>query len=282
MTTRRFPTLDASAMTETRDALHAYSKILGSWLKACRPQRKHWWHASLRPSLNGLTTGVVRAAADFEIELDLRNSHLHIRTATGESRSEALVGQPAGQLAGVVLDFLAASGVDAIAAAKVQHGFEHGEAFGAYSPEQANRVAHVFADVAATMRQFRAEIREECSPVQLWPHHFDLSMLWLPGDKLPDQDPADEESADKQLNYGFTLGDADISEAYFYVTAYPPFTPPPDPWLPVGTTWRTEPFTGAVLTYRTLADMSNPGDYLLDLYRALLSTGRQHMLGQAA
>ena len=39
--------------------------------------------------------------------------------------------------------------------------------------------------------------------------------------KIPGQDPADEESSDKQMNFGFTFGDEGIPEPYFYITAYP-------------------------------------------------------------
>ena len=61
MISRHFPALDVDAIEDTRDALHAYSRVLGDCLKASRSKRKHWWHASLRPSLTGLTTGVVHA-----------------------------------------------------------------------------------------------------------------------------------------------------------------------------------------------------------------------------
>ena len=43
-------------------------------------------------------------------------------------------------------------------------------------------------------------------------HCFDLSMIWLPGETIPGQDPDDEENADKQMNSGFTLSDAGITE----------------------------------------------------------------------
>ena len=71
-TQRWFLPIEFGPMAGTRDALHAYAGILGDWLKSCRPRRKHWWHASLRPSLAGLSTGVVHAGTEFELELDLR------------------------------------------------------------------------------------------------------------------------------------------------------------------------------------------------------------------
>ena len=282
MATKHFPPLDEPGFVATRDALHSYARILGAWLKSCRSKRKHWWHASLRPSLNGLTTGVVNGEIDLEIELDLRNSRLLIKTATGDSHREPLTGQPVGELADIVSGFLLAHGISDAGGAHLNSEAERSNRFDAYSPKQADRIAHVLADVTATLKQFRAGVREECSPAQLWPHHFDLSMLWLPGETIAGQDPADEESADKQMNFGFAFGDDSIAEPYFYVTAYPLPDALPKLELPVGSTWRSEPFGAAILLYRTLAEMSNPSDYLLDLYTRLLSAGRAHMLETTA
>ena len=131
------------------------------------------------------------------------------------------------------------------------------------------------------MTEFRAGIREETSPIQLWPHHFDLSMLWLPGEKIPGQDPDDEEYADKQMNFGFTFGDAGIPEPYFYVSAYPQPDALPSIDLPVGTVWHTDGFNGAVLTYRNLLESRDPFGYLLDLWQRMLLAGREHMLTNA-
>ena len=127
------------------------------------------------------------------------------------------------------------------------------------------------------MAEFRAGIREETSPIQVWPHHFDLSMLWLPGEKIEGQDPDDEEYSDKQMNFGFTFGDEGIPEPYFYVTAYPLPDAFADMKLPAGTHWQTEGFNGAVLLYETLLQSSDPYGYLLSLWDGLLAKGRAEM-----
>lgn len=125
--------------------------------------------------------------------------------------------------------------------------------------------------------EFRADIREETSPIQLWPHHFDLSILWLPGGKIPGQDPDDEENSDQQMNFGFTFGDEGIPEPYFYVTAYPLPDSLPELELPADATWHTEGFSGAIVTYRTLIETTDPAARLLDLWRVLLSAGQKHL-----
>lgn len=196
MTTQSFPDLDPQSIAVTRDALHAYARVLGDWLSACRPRRKHWWHASLRASLNGITTGVIRAGIDFELELNLRENLLHGRTSMGEALSEELYGQPAAELAARIRDFLIADGIDNRFIPKGSQPSATG--FAGYSAEHAVKLSGAVNSITAAMESFRAGIREETSPIQLWPHHFDLSMLWLPGEKVPNEDPANEEYADKQ------------------------------------------------------------------------------------
>ena len=280
MTTLFFPDLDAQSIVVTRDALQAYARVLGAWLKTCRPKRKHWWHASLRPSLNGITTGVVHAGIDFELELNLKENLLHGRTSNGESLTEILNGQSAAELATSIHDFLIAAGIDnQFIPEQSQHSTSR---FTGYLAEHAVTLAGTLNSVATAMELFRAGIREETSPIQLWPHHFDLSMLWLPGEKIPGQDTANEEYSDKQMNFGFTFGDEGIPEPYFYVTAYPLPDALPKLPLPAGTIWQSEGFSGAVLTYQSLLKNSDPTNYLIDLWNSLLSAGRDHILEDPA
>ena len=276
MNTKHFPKLEPEEFAATRDALHAYARVLGDWTSTCRSKRKHWWHASLRPSLTGLSTGVIHAAISFELELNLRDNLLLGETSSGKKLQEQLRGQSPAEIAATIQEFLQAGGLDhEIPAERAAHSTD---GFAAYSAEQASELARVFNSVSAAMSAFRAGIREETSPIQLWPHHFDLSMLWLPGSKVAGQDPDNEEYADQQLNFGFTLGDEGIPEPYFYVTAYPLPEALPALSLPAGTTWRTNGFNGAVLPYQELARNADPTAYLLELWAVLLAAGHEHML----
>jgi len=274
MTPRRLPLLEPGAIMPTRNALHAYSRVLGDWLKSARPRRKHWWHASLRPSLRGLSTGVVRANVDFELELDFAASALHVRTERSDA-TVVLAGQSADDLASWLKNTLTGTGVDvALAPSDVQ---TDSDGHSGYSRQRAAELHAAFASIASAMEDLRSGIREETSPIQVWPHHFDLSMLWLPGSRIPGQDPADEEHSDKQMNFGFAFGDEGIPSPYFYVTAYPLPEPLPKTKLPTGTTWRSEGFSGAVLLYEDLVKASDPSAYLQDLWTRMLEAARAHM-----
>ena len=105
------PQLDDIDFGLTRDALHEYSRVMGDWLKSGRPKRKHWWHASLRPALAGLTSGVIHANLDFKLTLNLRQSQFCVQTSTGEEFTVFLQGQPASEIARLVNDFLLNSGL---------------------------------------------------------------------------------------------------------------------------------------------------------------------------
>ena len=274
MADQKFPALDPAALVSTRQALHAYARVVGTWPKAARKKRKHWWHASLRPSLYGLTTGVVYGDTDFDVELHLADSKLTVRTCTS-TFSERLTGQSSVQVAATIQRALLAAGVDE--ALVPDTDFATDDEYPGYSADQANLMHRAIGSVAAALEEFRAGIREEKSPIQVWPHHFDLSMIWLPGHKVPDQDPADEEYADKQMNFGFAFGDEGINEPYFYVTAYPLPDAMPSVELPAGTTWMSEGFSGAVLLYKDLAAMDDPAAYLQDLWSTLLDAGQTHL-----
>ncbi len=280
MTTQHFPSLDAYSIGETKNALQAYARVMGAWLKACRPNRKHWWHASLRPSLSGLTTGVIHGGVDIEMELNLRDGLLLVHTANGENLSIELLGQPATELAKAVEAFLIGAGIDNRC---IPQGVNHDtDTYVGYAAKDAYKLSRAINASSAAMSSFRASIGEETSPIQLWPHHFDLSMLWLPGEKIPGQDPDNEEYSDKQMNFGFAFGDETIPEPYFYVTAYPLPDTFPALALPSGSRWQTEGFSGVVVLYQSLLQQKDPKKYLIKLWTHLLSAGRSQMLNNGS
>jgi len=278
MNSLRYPKLEIDTFTETRNALHSYAKVLGNWLKLVRLKRKHWWHASLRPSITGLTSRSIRANLDFELQLNLQRSQLQIQTTASDPVFILLEGQSGNALIEEIGDHLASAGLDSQFILNQQEDEAFNKTFGGYQADQAATLHQTLASVTAAMEVLRGSIKEETSPIQLWPHHFDLSMIWLPGEKIPGQDPENEEYSDKQMNFGFTFGDGGIPEPYFYITAYPlPETMPATP-LPRGTVWQTEGFNGAVLLYRTLIEEEDPQAYLLDLWTTLLDAGHKLML----
>jgi len=281
MTKHAFPDLDAKEIVATRDAVHVYAQVIGDWRTSCLAHRKHWWQITVCPSVRGLTTGMIQAGIDFELELDLKADRLLGQVAGGGTLSEPLGGRSGRDLAGVVASFLIDQGIDPglIPKDKKRESFE--VTAEGYSVDTAESLGAALRSINSAMASFRAPIAEETSPIQIFPHHFDLAMLWLPGEKIPGQDPANEEMSDKQMNFGFAFGDAGIPEPYFYVTAYPLPDALPELDLPDGTVWQSDGFSGAVLLYRRLLEEKDPHHYLVSLWNDLLTAGRQKMLDTA-
>ncbi len=151
MSDEKFPALDPAKLDVTRRAIHAYSRVAGAWAKATRKKRKHWWHASLRPSLYGLTTGTIYGATDFEIELDLAASRICVRTCTS-AFTERLTGQSSAQVAAVIRNALLAAGVDKelMPSNDIADDDEHA----GYSADQANLMHRAIGSVAAALEEY--------------------------------------------------------------------------------------------------------------------------------
>jgi hypothetical protein len=132
--------------------------------------------------------------------------------------------------------------------------------------------------VNTVFSRFRNELPGDRSEVDLWPHHFDLSLMWLSGRKVAGVDPNDEEYADEQMTFGFSTGDEGIPDAYFYATAYP--WPPAivNKSLPPGTTWHTQGWKGGLMMYKSLTEAHNPEEKLLHFLRAAYLAGSTLMI----
>jgi hypothetical protein len=146
-----------------------------------------------------------------------------------------------------------------------------------YDHSAAGEFWRTLAQVDSVFRHFQATVREETSPVQLWPHHFDLAVMLLSGRLVPDQDPEDPEYSDEQMSFGFVTGDENIPEPYFYATAWPPPDGLLDTPLPGAATWHTTGFTGAVLRYHALVGESDAGAALLNFLGTVYSASSRLM-----
>ena len=273
--TTKLPELRLADWRATRDSVHQYARIIGKIRGAHSPRSKHWWHITLSVSMRGLTTRPFPIGGQhLELTLDLVTHSLIIESSAGWRASLPLSGQSALRLCRHIGSTLSAGGIELNA--DLLGAFDSDETL-AYDTDAVDRYRRVIGRLDSVLKTFKGGLREETSPVQIFPHHLDLAMNWFSGRLVPGIDPADEESADEQINFGFVTGDGAIPDAYFYATAYPA----PDGWtdltLPAGAYWHTEGWTGAVLPYSTLAASNRPEALLLDYLRRLQAHGKQLM-----
>lgn len=259
----------------TYETLHMNTRALSAIRRTLTPRQKHWYHISLRVTANGLTTTPMPAGSKtLELQLDLTSHRFIAITSAGEQWQSPLRGESLAAFWKRIVDILGDL--------ELHPRVDNAELFTnatprLYDPAQVEPYWRALAQIDQWLKRFQGELRQETSPIQFWSHHFDLAMLWFSGRRVPGQDPADEEQSDEQMNFGFSPGDTDIPEPYFYVTAYPL----PDGWLhsalPAPAQWHTNGWNGAVILYQQLRRVPDPAARLLEFWRTTQRAGARAM-----
>ena len=266
-------TITADNWQTTRDAIHAYARVIGIIRGTYAPREKHWWHISLRPMADGWTTTPFQIGGNMvEIMLNLKRDYVDIALASGGNFNLTLRGQSALELYGEIQGAFSVAGIDLA----VETGKFRTDAI-PYESEAADQIRIVQLQCALILQQLKGRFRLESSPVQLWPHHFDMSLVWLSGNLINGQDPADEEHADEQMSFGFGMGDGLVPEPYFYANAYPMPDGLRETKLPAGY-WPAEGFGGALLKHSD----ANSAETVLSFFQAIYQEGKARMLPVAS
>ena len=212
------PDLRTHTWRVTRDALHAYAQVAGAIRASLAPREKHWYQVSLRVAASGFTTTPLLApSGTFEIMLECSTSRWIVATSRGARWEIPLRGQSARALFADTKALLKQLGVRV----RVDQKQFRRQRLHGFDPHAAARYWDALSWIDAQLKRFKAAERCETSPVQVWPHHFDIALLVCSGRKIPGEDPNEPELSDEQMNFGFVPGDEAIREPYFYVTAYP-------------------------------------------------------------
>lgn len=270
-----FKPLPLSGWKATRDTVAEYTRLARTIRRENTPQQKHFWHVSLRPSTTGLTTTPIRTVDGkiYELEFSFPKHVLRIRTSEGSERDIPLRGQSIKAFRDELFMELDALGIKAHCDNKLYNDETPGE----YDAAAVATFWQMLIEIATILREFRYSFIEETSPVQFWPHHFDMAVVWFSGRTVPDQDARDPENASEQMGFGFSTGDDAIPEPYFYATAYPA----PDGWmdepLPEGAAWYSETWAGAVLPYQKVVEAENGRLLVLDFLHAAQRAGASRM-----
>ena len=270
-----FSPLPLAAWRATRDALQAYALVVSRVRSVLSPSQPHFFHLSLFPGVRGLSTGPIPASPVVELTLDPFRNILLLHGHGGTSRSVAFPGMSQQELCRVTLQHLDDLGAHPDIAV---------DAFGdqpldGYDPAAAARFWTSLLQVDAVLRHLRAVLPVfpgYSAPVQFWPHHFDLALLWFTGRLLADADPRQLEQAAQQLNFGFSTGDDSIPEPYLYATVHPNPEGLQSSALPAGR-WESDAFQGAVLPYAEALQDPQPAAVMHAFLEAVYNAGAQHL-----
>jgi hypothetical protein len=205
---------------ETRDTLWKYCRLVGAIREVLSKPLPHSLHTNLLISRSGFTTSVLFkdlaiANKTFEVTLDLSHKRLRITSNYREPLYVTLTGQSLNALCDETCSLLSDIGVKP---PLERPSFIEGTR-GKFDTEPLKVYWRTAAAVSRILKEIKKDLRGETSPVQLRPDDFSLNLNWF-GKSVS----LVSEFSAEQVEFGFSTGDENIDEAYFYIYSFPEST----------------------------------------------------------
>lgn len=247
---REFPEL--SGTEATRDTLHAYSRVLGALLRAHALPHERWWHLSLRVEPDGMAMLPAPRPGNpeesFAVRMNLVDHRLVVIASDEDVGSlDMREGMSGSALGDRVVHLLRGAGVD-VAPDRERYGDERSRP---YDSAHASAWLAAFLASECALDAVRDGLSGERGPIQLWPHHFDLSFECFGTRPVKYVEDGVEREAVAQVGCGFSpLPSAAGGQwPYFYATPWPFDDSLLERVLPCEAAWVTEGWEGALLPY---------------------------------
>jgi hypothetical protein len=229
-----WPDLTLSAWEDTRDTFHMWTQVVGKIRLALEPMVNHWWQVPLYVSARGLTTSLMHAGAlGVEIEFDLIDHDLDIRTSDGRSRQIALEPRSVASFYAATMAALRDLGIPVTILARPVEvveaiPFANDEQHHAYDAAAAQRFWRALVQVQRVMVRFRGEFVGKTSPVHFFWGGPDLAVTRFSGRRAPKHPGGVPHCADwvQELAYSHEVSSCGFwpngsAEGTFYSYAYP-------------------------------------------------------------
>lgn len=262
-----FPPLDG--FEPTRQTLQLYSRAVSAISRAYGDFHPQWWHVSLKVHVDGLVADEIRLPDGDAIRLKVDLiAHEIVLLRNGEPErgwdmTDGMTSTALGNEIIAAVEEMGLSGGD-----YAREKFKD-DAPRAYDPEAAARFLVALTNADRIFKEHRSTLHGKTSPVQLWPHGFDLAFEWLGTRVETYEEDGEVGEHPAQLNLGFYPAEP----AYFYSNPWP-FEADEllDKPLPEGASWHTEGWQGTILPYAELANDPNAEARLRNFARVVYET----------
>lgn len=239
----KLPNLEPVQLDSTRDYLQDITLAMSSLQRAFLPKHPKYWQYGLEVSMRGICTQAFEIdGKDYRVLLDLVKSKIRFNDNAWD------LGKISGQ---ELFDELKTWAIAKEPSAKLEKPeFKNGKFDVGQSSQYATALWWLHEQFVAIGEELHTG---SMAPIFLYPHHFDLSLVWFPWDD------------DRQVGIGFSTGDDSVTEPYLYLTIYPEPKPIDKYWLeklPAASHWQDDGFSGAVLPYASLRADEDPQDLL--------------------
>lgn len=262
-----FPSLDGFG--PTRKTLHHYAQAINAIARLHAVERPLWWHTSLKVTGDRLASDPMPLPSGDQATflMSIPEARIVLKTG-GEQQNFPMDEGWSGSEMGEAL--ISAVGKLGLTGEYNRDRFSS-DSPGVLEPEAAQRFHRALVSADSVLKKHQASLSGETSPVQLWPHNFDLSLEWFSGQMVPHEVEGETRVSPAQLNLGFFPGDDDAT-SYFYSNPWPfvadRLLGQP---LPEGAYWHTDGWEGTKLPYALLVDRPDVEKRLLAYTQAVFA-----------
>jgi hypothetical protein len=276
-----WPELTLSSWDDTRDTFHMWTQIVGKIRMALEPMVNHWWQVTLYVSARGLTTSLMHAGATgLEIEFDLIDHVLHLRTSDGRNRHVTLEPRSVASFFEATMGALDELGVQVKILPRPSEviesiPFAQDEQHHAYDAAAVHRFWLALVRIHRVMARFRGGFEGKASPVHFFWGGPDLAVTRFSGRRAP-KHPGDVPNCPdwvQELAYSHEVSSCGYwpngsAEGSFYSYAYP---------QPAGfSEWPVVPHAASydetmgefLLPYTAVCSADDPDTFLLSFFES--------------
>lgn len=226
-----WPSLPLEEWEQTCETLHRWTQIVGKIRLALTPLVNHWWNVPLYVTPRGLGTGVISYEdRSFDMEFDLVEHALRVRTSGGAERAVALAPRSVADLYRELFDVLKQERIECSiwpVPVEIENPIplDRDEEHRSYDREYAERFHRILTLAHSVFTSFRGEFIGKSSPVHFFWGSFDLAVTRFSGRPAPPRPEADaitrEAYSHEVSSVGFWPGDNRLRLPAFYSYAAP-------------------------------------------------------------
>ena len=276
-----WPALRVEDWQDTRATLHMWLQVVGKVRMAHAPLVNHWWQVPFYVTPRGWgTSSIPYGTGMFDLEFDVVNHRLLVRTSSGEDRSVPLEPQSVARFHERTIAALAGVGIDAPIrpvptevdpAVPFAEDHEHAS----YDPAAVTAFWRQLIQAERVLTRFRAEFLGKVSPVHFFWGGMDLACTRFSGRPAPTHPGGAPNCADWVMEEGYSheLSSCGFwpgggEEGAFYSYAYPEPEGYRDAPVDVEGAFYSTDFRQFLLPYEAVRTATDPDAVLLAFLRA--------------
>ena len=231
-----WPDLPFASLRETCTTLQLWTQVVGKIRLVQTPWTNHSWHVPLYVTVRGLTTSPIPYnGRSFEIDFDLLEHRLLVRTSEGAEKIIPLAARPVAEFYRDVRQALNELQLDVNIHTTPNEipdaiPFERDSQPRDYDPGYATAFWRALVQIDRVFKEFRARFIGKCSPVHFFWGSFDLAVSRFSGREAPPHPGgvpnfpdwvAREAYSHEVSSAGFWPGGGAIEYPAFYSYVYP-------------------------------------------------------------